>query len=208
MASTAWRSRRCSALNCRHLPGCSDYAGEAIETNGAWKGSWLALARICRCHPWGSHGHRPGARSERRAPPFRALALWAMACQVILDTAGSRWRGKPLPISIARSAASPTAMSQHADRRAPVCISAMPAYDACNAILNGRPTEGFSRWESLDRHRLCSRRLSHLIAPIETTRRVAHDASRNFSGLAARPLADKIGRALGVSRQAVWERFS
>ena len=45
--------------NCRHLPTCSDYAREAIETNGAWKGGWLALARLCRCHPWGSRGFDP-----------------------------------------------------------------------------------------------------------------------------------------------------
>jgi putative membrane protein insertion efficiency factor len=46
-------------VNCRHLPGCSDYAREAVEMNGAWKGFWLGLARICRCHPWGSHGYDP-----------------------------------------------------------------------------------------------------------------------------------------------------
>ena len=45
--------------NCRHLPTCSDYAREAIETNGAWKGGWLTLARLCRCHPWGNHGFDP-----------------------------------------------------------------------------------------------------------------------------------------------------
>jgi putative membrane protein insertion efficiency factor len=46
-------------VNCRHLPSCSDYAREAIEKNGAWKGGWLTLARLCRCHPWGSHGFDP-----------------------------------------------------------------------------------------------------------------------------------------------------
>ncbi|HEY6670601.1 MAG TPA: membrane protein insertion efficiency factor YidD, partial [Methyloceanibacter sp.] len=46
-------------VNCRHLPTCSDYAREAIDRNGAWKGGWLALARFCRCHPWGSHGFDP-----------------------------------------------------------------------------------------------------------------------------------------------------
>ena len=46
-------------VNCRHLPSCSDYASEAIEKNGAWKGGWLTLARLCRCHPWGSHGFDP-----------------------------------------------------------------------------------------------------------------------------------------------------
>jgi hypothetical protein len=46
-------------VNCRHLPSCSDYAREAIDQNGAWKGGWLALARLCRCHPLGSHGFDP-----------------------------------------------------------------------------------------------------------------------------------------------------
>ena len=45
--------------NCRHLPTCSDYAREAIDTNGAWKGGWLTLSRLCRCHPRGSHGFDP-----------------------------------------------------------------------------------------------------------------------------------------------------
>lgn len=41
---------------CRHLPGCSDYAEEAIWRFGLWGGGWMALARIMRCHPWGTHG--------------------------------------------------------------------------------------------------------------------------------------------------------
>ena len=31
-------------VNCRHVPSCSDYAREAVDTNGAWKGGWLALS--------------------------------------------------------------------------------------------------------------------------------------------------------------------
>ena len=45
--------------NCRHLPSCSEYAGEAIDRNGAWKGGWLALSRLIRCQPWGSSGFDP-----------------------------------------------------------------------------------------------------------------------------------------------------
>jgi putative membrane protein insertion efficiency factor len=41
---------------CRHLPGCSDYADEAIWRFGLWAGSWMALARIVRCNPYGTHG--------------------------------------------------------------------------------------------------------------------------------------------------------
>jgi uncharacterized protein len=41
---------------CRHLPSCSDYAEEAMTRFGLWAGSWMALARVLRCHPWGSEG--------------------------------------------------------------------------------------------------------------------------------------------------------
>lgn len=54
-----WTISPVAGVNCRHLPTCADYASEAIDRNGAWKGSWLALARLCRCHPWGSHGYDP-----------------------------------------------------------------------------------------------------------------------------------------------------
>jgi putative membrane protein insertion efficiency factor len=44
---------------CRYLPTCSDYAREAVERHGAAFGSWLALRRICRCHPLGGSGYDP-----------------------------------------------------------------------------------------------------------------------------------------------------
>jgi uncharacterized protein len=44
---------------CRYLPTCSEYAMEAIDRHGAWNGSWLGVARICRCHPWGGDGFDP-----------------------------------------------------------------------------------------------------------------------------------------------------
>ncbi len=44
---------------CRFLPSCSAYAVEALEVHGAGRGSWLAVRRICRCHPWGGHGWDP-----------------------------------------------------------------------------------------------------------------------------------------------------
>ena len=41
---------------CRHLPSCSDYAEQAVDHFGLWAGTWMALARILRCQPWGTSG--------------------------------------------------------------------------------------------------------------------------------------------------------
>ena len=49
---------------CRFEPTCSGYALEALERHGALRGSWLALCRVARCHPWGGWGHDP-------VPPVR-----------------------------------------------------------------------------------------------------------------------------------------
>jgi hypothetical protein len=43
--------------HCRFTPSCSEYALKALEAHGAVAGGWLAVKRICRCHPWGSCGH-------------------------------------------------------------------------------------------------------------------------------------------------------
>jgi len=50
---------------CRYSPSCSQYAVEALEVHGAARGSWLAVRRVTRCHPWGGHGWDPVP--ERRA---------------------------------------------------------------------------------------------------------------------------------------------
>ena len=44
---------------CRFTPSCSAYAVEAIERYGAWRGTWLAMKRVARCHPWGGAGFDP-----------------------------------------------------------------------------------------------------------------------------------------------------
>lgn len=45
--------------SCRFTPSCSQYGVEAIKKYGPFKGGWLTLKRLGRCHPWGSHGHDP-----------------------------------------------------------------------------------------------------------------------------------------------------
>ncbi|MFH2142900.1 MAG: membrane protein insertion efficiency factor YidD [Bacteroidota bacterium] len=45
--------------SCRHIPTCSEYAIEALRIHGLIKGSWLAMRRLSKCHPWGTHGYDP-----------------------------------------------------------------------------------------------------------------------------------------------------
>jgi len=44
---------------CRFQPSCSNYFLQAIDAHGPWKGAWLGIRRIFRCHPWGGHGYDP-----------------------------------------------------------------------------------------------------------------------------------------------------
>ena len=44
---------------CRFEPSCSRYAEQAVLAHGIFKGTWLALRRIGRCHPWHEGGYDP-----------------------------------------------------------------------------------------------------------------------------------------------------
>ena len=51
---------------CRYEPTCSAYAAQAVKEHGAARGSWLALRRLLRCHPWGGSGYDPVPGSTER----------------------------------------------------------------------------------------------------------------------------------------------
>ncbi|MBN2526594.1 MAG: membrane protein insertion efficiency factor YidD [Deltaproteobacteria bacterium] len=45
--------------SCRYSPSCSSYTMTCITRFGAFKGTWLGLKRLMRCHPLGGHGYDP-----------------------------------------------------------------------------------------------------------------------------------------------------
>lgn len=51
--------------SCRFYPSCSAYALEAVQVHGALRGSWLAVRRLSRCHPFHAGGLDP-------VPPARS----------------------------------------------------------------------------------------------------------------------------------------
>ena len=52
--------------NCRFEPTCSNYMIQALKEWGIFKGSWLGLKRISRCHPWGSFGEDPVPKRKNK----------------------------------------------------------------------------------------------------------------------------------------------
>lgn len=67
---------------CRYLPSCSDYAADCVRAHGAWAGSWMGLARLCRCRPGGGSGYDP-------APPL------CEAVSPLLPWRYGKWRDDP-----------------------------------------------------------------------------------------------------------------
>jgi putative membrane protein insertion efficiency factor len=72
-------------MHCRHLPTCSQYADEAIARFGLWAGGWMTLARLLRCHPWGTSG------LDVVPPTLPAQAHWYLPWRY------GRWRSTLAP---------------------------------------------------------------------------------------------------------------
>lgn len=80
-------------FHCRHLPTCSDYAEQCFTRFGFWAGGWMTLARLCRCHPWGTSGL--DFVPDALPPRARWYLPWRYA----------RWCGTNAPTSAHRLAA-------------------------------------------------------------------------------------------------------
>jgi uncharacterized protein len=68
-------------FHCRHLPTCSHYGEEAIGRFGLWPGGWMTLARLLRCHPFGTSG------LDVVPPALPARSRWYLPWRY------GRWRG-------------------------------------------------------------------------------------------------------------------
>ena len=67
--------------NCRYLPSCSAYGIESIVRHGPYKGLWLTIKRICRCHPWAAYGIDavPAEQSKDKLSSLPSRNLFATA---------------------------------------------------------------------------------------------------------------------------------
>lgn len=51
---------------CKHVPSCSNYMIEALETHGVFKGLYLGTIRILKCNPFGTYGYDPVPKKENK----------------------------------------------------------------------------------------------------------------------------------------------
>ena len=74
---------------CRFFPSCSAYALEAVTVHGAVRGSYLAVRRLARCHPWNSGGLDPVPDGHRHWPADRMPRI------VVLNHPDRYWKDEP-----------------------------------------------------------------------------------------------------------------
>jgi putative membrane protein insertion efficiency factor len=78
-----------SPSRCIFLPTCSEYAAIAVSRFGWFRGSWLALRRLARCHPWGKGGLDPVPERASLPRAHRAQADSSSCNQVGADQTGA-----------------------------------------------------------------------------------------------------------------------
>lgn len=76
---------------CRFYPSCSAYALEAVTVHGAVRGSYLAVRRLARCHPWNSGGLDPVPDGHRHWPDGRTPRI------VVLNHPDRYWKDESDP---------------------------------------------------------------------------------------------------------------
>ncbi|MFL6159555.1 MAG: membrane protein insertion efficiency factor YidD [Marmoricola sp.] len=74
---------------CRYHPTCSAYALEAVTVHGSIKGSWMAVRRIGRCHPWAAGGYDPvPRRSDEKSIPSKTDRVAEPHLDIVNTTRG------------------------------------------------------------------------------------------------------------------------
>jgi uncharacterized protein len=63
---------------CRYTPTCSDYAMEAVDRYGVFRGSVMSVSRVLRCHPFAQGGYDPVVKSNDAAPAAMTPARCAV----------------------------------------------------------------------------------------------------------------------------------